>query len=138
MLIVASGLLSGACSGTDIAGPSDVETRDSRGSAVLEVTIMVSPSRIAIGSDGTWVTVHADIPYAQVATETVELSGVTPVSTKADDCGDLVIKLDREDVVNIVEPPSATLVLTGQTIDGTPFSGSDTVDVMDLLEAGRM
>jgi len=49
--------------------------------------------------------------------------------TKADCRGELVAKFDEAAVKAIVEPPSATLTLTGMTIDGDEFSGSDTVKV---------
>ena len=98
-------------------------------SDVEAVTIKISPGTLALRSTGTWVTVHADIPYSQVVGSTVELEGIAAALTKADDCGDLVAKFHQADVKAIVAPPSATLTLTGMTVAGTPFAGTDTIRV---------
>ena len=103
----------------------------SAGSA-FDIAITVSPSTIVLGYDkGDRVTVHTDIPLAQVDRASVTMNGITPLFVKADNCGDLVAKFDQASVEALVEPPSATLTLTGLTIDGAPFSGSDDVRVID-------
>ncbi len=94
------------------------------------VDIMVSPSTLYLESEGTWVTVHADIPYGAVVSASVELNGIAVDWTKADNQGDLVAKFELDTVKGIVAPPSATLTLSGTTIDGSTFSGTDTVKVV--------
>ena len=98
---------------------------------VEEIGIVVSPNCLALDSKGTWVTVHADISYYAVAGATLSLNGIEVEWTKSDSRGDLVAKFCLDDVKDIVEPPSVTLVLEGETKDGVPFTGSDTVRVID-------
>ena len=95
----------------------------------LIVGIKVSPHVIVIKSKSTWVTVHADIPYSQVAAGTVTLNEVSAKLCFADDCGDLVATFAAKDIKAIVSPPQATLTLAGATKDDVPFSGSETVAV---------
>lgn len=97
----------------------------------LDVCVTVSPSTIVLGLDkGSEVTVHTDIPLSVVDRSSVALSGVTPYTTFADSCGNLVAKFRQEEIESIVAPPQATLTLTGMTEDGESFSGSDTVRVI--------
>jgi hypothetical protein len=95
----------------------------------LEIVITVSPRTLVLGSQGEWVTVHAEIAYTRVDTATLLLSDVEVTTTQSDANGDLVAKFELDDVKDIVAPPEATFVLEGTTRDGTPFSGSDTVRV---------
>ena len=100
--------------------------------AAIDIAVSVSPKTIVLGCDkGDRVTVHTDIPLAQVDRESVALSGVLPLLVKADSCGNLVAKFDQESIERLVAPPEATLVLTGTTKDDVPFSGSDNVRVID-------
>ena len=94
--------------------------------------VQVSPQTLLLGSDqGSWVTVHATIAYRDVDVASVALNGVPVAWAKADSRGELVAEFDEGAIKSIVEPPSATLVLTGNTKDGEFFSGSDTVRVVD-------
>jgi len=95
------------------------------------VSIRVAPGTIALNSKGTWVTVHAGIRYAVVDAGTVELNGISARLCFADDRGNLVAKFTLEAIKEIVEPPTATLTLSGATKDGEAFSGSETVKVKD-------
>jgi hypothetical protein len=89
--------------------------------------ITVSPNTLVLSSPDTIVTVHSNIPYSMVACETLTLDGIAATYTKADACGDLVVKFDRADVKGLVEPGLAVLTLSGQFKDGSPFSASDTI-----------
>jgi len=94
------------------------------------VEVQVAPQTLLLSSEqGGEVTVHVTIPYSHVDTSTLTLNGLAVAWTKADCRGELVAKFDEAAVKAIVEPPSATLTLTGMTIDGDEFSGSDTVKV---------
>jgi hypothetical protein len=95
----------------------------------LGIIIQVAPHVIVIDSDGTWITVHADIPYSSVDGSSVTLNGVPAALTKADLQGNLVAKFDQADIKAIVAPPEATLELTGLKTDGEEFAGSETVEV---------
>lgn len=96
-----------------------------------DISIQVAPSVLNLDSNGTWVTVHADIPYSLVDATTVALNGIEVQVTKADDCGDLVAKFPLDAVKSIIgeDCTSVTLTLTGTTDDGDVFSGSDVVGV---------
>ncbi|MFH1501635.1 MAG: hypothetical protein ABIG03_01180 [Candidatus Eisenbacteria bacterium] len=111
------------------AGPAAVVGADAGRGETLEITIQISPSTLVLDSAGTWVTIHADIPYSRVDTATLMFDGLAPASTKADACGDLVVKLHRDDVVAAVAPPEAVLTLSGSTVDAVPFHGTDTIAV---------
>ena len=92
--------------------------------------VLISPQTLLLSSEqGGSVVVHMVIPYSQVDSSTVVLDGVPALGTKADLRGDLVAYFDEVAIKAIVAPPSATLTLTGNLHDGTPFAGSDTVQV---------
>ncbi len=95
----------------------------------VEITITVSPRTLVLGSQGEWVTVHADIAYSQVDTVTLLLNDVEVSMTKSDANGSLVAKFELDSVKDIVAPPEATFTLEGRTHDGAGFAGSDTVRV---------
>ena len=99
---------------------------------VIDVAVTVSPSTIVLGEDkGSGVTVHTDIAYSLVDPASVYLEGVPALFTKSDCRGNLVGKFSQEAIEALVAPPDATLTLTGQTKDGIPFAGSDTVRVIN-------
>ncbi len=91
--------------------------------------ITVSPSTIVLKSPDKTVSVHSNIPYGIVDTSSLTLNGVEPTGTKADDLGCLVVKFDKADVKQVVNPGQATLTLSGLLTDGTAFEASDTVMV---------
>ena len=91
--------------------------------------ITISPKTLVLGSEDTIVTVHSNIPYASVNTVTLTLNGIPATFSKADACGDLVVKFGRADVKDIVEPGIATLTLSGELNDGFPFEASDTITI---------
>lgn len=100
--------------------------------ADLTVPIVISPSTINLESAGTWVTVHAEIPYSQVASASVTLDGIPVKVTFADNRGDLVAKFAVGDVRGIVQPGPAELTLSGLTRDGGTFAGTDMVKVISV------
>jgi hypothetical protein len=100
----------------------------------IVVPIVISPNVVNLLSQGTWVTVHAEIPYStvDVQTATVTLDGIEAVSTFADDRGDLVAKFDLDTVKSKLLPGTATLVLSGMTKEGKSFSGTDSIKVIKV------
>ena len=97
-----------------------------------EIGITVSPSTLYLESQGSWVTVHTDVAYGLVDTATLMLNGVPIAWTKVDNQGNLVAKFELDAVkdIDIVEPPSAMLTLSGTLIGGADFSGTDEVKVV--------
>ena len=96
----------------------------------MTIDITVSPNTLVMGSQGVWVTVHADIRYSTVAGMTVTLNDVPVDFTKSDNRGELVAKFQIDTIKSIVSPPSAELTLSGLTKDGVAFSGTDTIRVI--------
>jgi hypothetical protein len=91
--------------------------------------ITISPKTLVLDSEDTIVTVHSNIPYGTVDTLTLTLNDIPATFSKADACGDLVVKFERADVKGIVQPGIAILTLSGQLKDGTDFQASDTIIV---------
>jgi hypothetical protein len=81
---------------------------------------------------GDWLTVHADIPYSAVKTDTVWLEApkgsLQAATTFPDDRGDLVANLRMRDVTNLLATtePTNDLTLIGFTEAGIAFAGTDT------------
>ena len=100
------------------------------------IDIKIAPATLNLEFEGPWITVHTNITFAEVNTSTLELTAlefdsISAVSTFADNRGNLVAKFDSADVKEIVAPPEETLVLTGETLEGDSFTGSDTIRVID-------
>ncbi|MBN2131011.1 MAG: hypothetical protein JW741_16030 [Sedimentisphaerales bacterium] len=93
--------------------------------------ITISPNTLFLGSEDTIVTVHSNIPYGSVNTATLTLDDIPATFSKSDACGDLVVKFGRADVKGIVSPGIATLTLSGQFKDGSPFEASDSITVRE-------
>ena len=93
--------------------------------------ITISPKTLVLSSEDTIVTVHSNIPYVSVNTVSLTLNGIPATFSKADACGDLVVKFGRADVKDIVEPGIATLTLSGELKDGSLFEASDTITVKE-------
>ncbi len=98
----------------------------------LTIAITVAPNVVNTTAGGQWVTVHADIPLADVESLTVMLNGIPVDWTKADAQGDLVAKFCLDDMLDVIQPPSAELELFGVTRDGQVFIGVDTVKVIEV------
>ena len=105
--------------------------------AATEIT--VSPNVINIASASTVVTVHTDVPYSLVAGASVTLNGLEISWWKSDDRGYFVAKFSSEEVKVLDDVVDAgeqgipvELTLTGVTVDGMEFGGTDTVKVINI------
>jgi hypothetical protein len=99
------------------------------GGRTININIQVAPSTISKSANGGRVTVQTDIKYSQVEKDTVQLNGLSPLGTKTNARGNLVAYFSIKDIKNFVFPPSALLELTGLTVNGDDFYGSDVVRV---------
>ena len=88
--------------------------------------IMVSPSTIFLARVST-VTVHTNIPAADVESGSLALNGVKPTSVYVDDCGDIVAKFAVAKLG--LKRGAAILTLCGDYDAGGSFSASDNVIV---------
>lgn len=98
------------------------------------VEVQVAPATILIGADqADQITVHAAIAYSIVDTGSVDLNGLSPVATWADDRGELVARFSPAEVEALPEVQAlgdVVLTLSGLTEEGAAFSGSDVVRVV--------
>jgi len=108
----------------------------------LEIVIQVSPATLNIQSAGQVVTVHTSIAYGQVVGGTVTLNDIPISWWKADNQGNFVAKFLMSEVKALVDtgelecPGENTLTLTGITTDGAPFTGTETITVIDIVPSG--
>jgi len=98
------------------------------------IGVAVSPQTLVLDWDQGCVCVHTDIPLSQVCRESIILSAGTssiePISVGADSRGSVVAQFEEAAVEAIVSPPETVLTLSGQMLDGSTFSGSDSVRVI--------
>jgi len=103
------------------------------------IEIQVSPNILNLQSNGVVVTIHTNIPYAEVNAQTVTLNEVVIQSWKADNCGFFVAKFNMDEIknigLNIVE--YNTLTLDGDKVTGGTFAGSEDVLVINNLPKGK-
>ena len=106
----------------------------------FEIQIDVSPNVLNIQSESTIVTVHTDISYSLVLGATVFLNDVEIDWWKSDDRGNFVAKFLSDEIKTLeglIIGDYNTLVLTGYTIDGEAFIGSQDIKVIDNLPKGK-
>ncbi|MEM3206936.1 MAG: hypothetical protein QXQ87_02765, partial [Halobacteria archaeon] len=76
---------------------------------------------------------------ADIDVSTAKLNSVVPAEAFPTSVGDhdndgvpdLMVKFGRAAVIALVNPPSATLTVTGSLTGGTQFEGSDTIRVIN-------
>lgn len=101
--------------------------------------VAVSPQTLILTMDqGGAVTVHTSIPFADVDVNTLQLNGIAVDWTHVDSLGHLVAEFDEAAVKAIATPPQTVLTLTGNLKTGEPFSGSDTVRVIESASPYRL
>jgi hypothetical protein len=104
------------------------------------IDIQVSPSTLNLQFNGQVVTVHTEIAYSLVVAETVCMNGVAIDSWKADNQGNFVAKFVMEEIIGLpglVVGDYNTLTLDGTKTDGTTFTGSDEVMVINVAAKGK-
>jgi hypothetical protein len=103
------------------------------------IEIQVSPSTLNLQNNGQVVTVHTEISYSLVVAETVSMNGIVIDSWKADLQGNFVAKFVMEEIVGLpLEIGDYNdLTLDGTKTDGTTFTGTDQVLVIDVVQKGK-
>ena len=108
----------------------------------FEIAIEVAPSTLNIQSQGQVVTVHTSIAYSSVIGGSVTLNFIPIDWWKADAQGNFVAKFLMSEVKaladsgNLQVPGQNTLNLEGETIEGTPFFGTQEITVINVLPSG--
>ncbi|MBI9072068.1 MAG: hypothetical protein JEY94_10745 [Melioribacteraceae bacterium] len=114
---------------------------ESINSGLLEIDIEIAPGTLNIQSNGHVVTVHTDIKYFEVVHQDVYLNGIRITSWKADNRGYFVAKFSMDEVKKLAEnltvPGENELTLTGYTVDGTDFIGTETITVINNLPSKK-
>lgn len=103
------------------------------------IDIQVSPGTLNIQNNGQVVTVHTEIAYSLVEAETVMMNGIEINSWKADLQGNFVAKFLMEEIVGLPLQIGDynELTLTGVKTDGSTFTGTDMVMVIDVVQKGK-
>ena len=108
----------------------------------FEIAIDVAPNTLNIQSEGQVVTVHTSIAYGSVDHDNVFLNGIEISSWKADNRGNFVAKFLMSEVKALADsgdltvPGENELTLVGYTTEGTEFTGSQVITVIDIEPAG--
>jgi hypothetical protein len=108
----------------------------------FEIAIDVAPATLNIQSQGQVVTVHTSISYGSVDHDNVYLNGVLINSWKADNQGNFVAKFLMEEVKALADrgelevPGENEVSLIGYTTEGTEFTGSQVITVINVQPAG--
>lgn len=102
---------------------------------LLATGIRIAPNTLNLGSQGTVVTVHTDLPFSSVIAASVSLNGIDIQSWKADARGNFVAKFSLDAVKSLftsgtLEMGEVLLTIQGETTSGS-FSGSSTIFVID-------
>jgi hypothetical protein len=98
----------------------------------IQVEIQVSPNVLNLLNQGEVVTIHTNIAYGLGVGSSVTLNGLEISHWKADDQGNFVAKFLMSAVKGLPLNIGGynTLVLSGTTINGDTFTGSDAIKVV--------
>ena len=109
----------------------------------FEIGIDIAPNTLNIQSQGHVVTVHTSIKYFEVDHQNVYLNDIEISSWKADNRGYFVAKFLMDEVKaladngDLIVPGDNSLTLIGYTTDGSEFTGSQVITVIDNVPSGR-
>ena len=111
---------------------------------IAPATVDFDPDTLNLKSKGKVVTVYIELPEGydveKTDVSTVMLNGIVPALAHPTDVGDydsdgvsdLMVKFDRSDVQDVLEPGNEVEVtVSGQLTDGTSFEGADTIRVIE-------
>lgn len=108
-------------------------------SAQQTIDIQVSPNVLNHQNQGQVVTIHTDIPFSQVVATSVKLNGVEIDHWKSDSQGFFVAKFLMSEIkdlpLNIDD--YNTMTLEGSKTDGTTFTGTDEILVINVAGSSR-
>lgn len=103
------------------------------------VDIQVAPNVLNLKNQGQIVTIHTDIPFSAVVATSVSLNGVEIDHWKSDSQGYFVAKFLMSEIkdlpLNIGD--YNTMTLNGNRSDGTSFTGSEDIMVINVSGSGR-
>lgn len=93
----------------------------------LVIEIQVSPNVLNLSNNGRVVTVHTDIAFSSVVSETVSINGIDIYSWKSDNRGNFVAKFEMDEIVGLplLIDEYNELTLEGVKTNGECFIGTD-------------
>jgi len=111
------------------------------GVPLLRATVDLDPDTLNLRSKGKWITAYIELPEGydvnDIDISTIKLNDDVEAELKPTAVGDydndgipdLMIKFDRQKVIQLIGDSSetATLTITGKLYDGTPFEASDDI-----------
>ena len=101
---------------------------------LCNVDIEIKPETLNLKSKGGF-TAFIDLPELideeDINISTVVCAGAPAVDAMMADDGRLIVKFDREDLVGVLPKDAVELTVDGELTNGTPFTGSDTIRVID-------
>ena len=103
----------------------------------FDIIIDIAPNVLNLGSQGEVVTVHTNIAYGEVYITSIYLNDVPISGWKADDRGYFVAKFFMDDIKDQVDVGYYIFTLTGWTIGGEFFSGTQVIKVVDNIPVGK-
>lgn len=108
-----------------------------------ETIIDIDPDTLNRKSKGKWITCYIELPegydVADIDISTILLNDIVPAETHPSNIGDydndgmpdLMVKFDRQDVIDILEPgDNVEIIVTGELTDETWFEGMDYIRVI--------
>jgi hypothetical protein len=122
------------------------------GPATIKAAVDLDPDTLNLGSNGKWITCYIELgegfEVSTIEGATVKLGNIPAymgeevwatatgsyesiVDHDGDGVMERMVKFDRSAVQAIVQPPQATVTVTGQLVGGTPFEGTATINVID-------
>jgi uncharacterized repeat protein (TIGR02543 family) len=112
---------------------TDNTTLYAQWTAIIAASIRIEPETLNLHGAGmftAFIRLPADFNIADIDLATVKCNGAPALKgIVADDT--LIVKFDRQSLVGVMTGDEVTLTVTGKLMNGTMFSGSDTIMVMD-------
>ena len=110
---------------------------------VTETTVYLGPSVLNMKSRGKWITSYIEPPeghdVSEIDVSSLKLQNAPNAEIHPSEVGDydndgipdLMIKFDRQELIDALGPGEHIIYLTGQLSDGTLLVGTDTIRVID-------
>ncbi len=101
---------------------------------VLIVDIEIKPETLNLVSQGVF-TAFIQLPeeysVADIDIETIESDGTEAIRGNIRGNDTLVVKFNRQDLVDVSVGDEVEIIITGELIDGTKFKGTDTIRIIE-------
>jgi len=114
---------------------------------VINATVDIKPDTLNLNMRGKWITVYIGLPedynLTDIDKSTILLEGLFKAEWSRIEDGTLMVKFDASSVIDYLwdqlyhmggKRGPIELRVAGQLVDGTEFSGSDTITIMNPIE----